>query len=64
MHHGGMLEVVDMLASKKDLMTQRLEAAGKTRVGHQISCKQISGRPTGLCQRQGEAGSSAKSLEM
>lgn len=63
MHQGRMLKVVDKLAGKKDRMTQRLEAAGKTRVGNQISCKQISGRPTG-CQRQGEAGSSGKSSEM
>ena len=53
MHHGGMLKVVDMLAGKKDLRTQRLEAAGETRVGNQISCKQISGRPTGLSEARG-----------
>lgn len=53
MRHGGMLKVIDMLAGKKDLMTQRLEAAGKTRVGNQISCNEISGRPTGLSEARG-----------
>ena len=43
MHQGGMLKVVDILAGKKDGMTQRLEAAGKTRVGNQISCRLQAG---------------------
>ena len=38
-----MLKVVDILAGKKDGMTQRLEAAGKTRVGNQISCRLQAG---------------------
>ena len=53
MQRGGMQKVADIVAGKKGQMAQRLEAAGKTTVGNQISCKQISGRPTGLSKARG-----------
>lgn len=34
-----------MLAGKKGQMAQRLEAARASRVGNQISCKEILGKP-------------------